>query len=1367
MILRGLARPDLLREESLPDILRATAERKPTHPALLWGERVVSYSELDATSDLLAHQLKRQGASAGRIIGLLLPRGADLLIAQAGITKSGAAWLPFDANVPPSRAEVCLHSADALGLITTRALMPSFQDLARPVWAVEDLLEQGASLGPGQEPLGARPSDPAYVIYTSGSTGPPKGIAVSHRSICHFLRSENHALGIREDDRVYQGFSVAFDMSFEEVWISNLVGATLWIAPENAVADPQLLARAVNEQAITVIHAVPTLMGLVDDPLPTVRLINLGGEACPEPLVGRLARPGRQLFNTYGPTETTVSATLAALEPGRPVTIGAALPNYGVMILDESRRPLPTGEIGELAIFGPGVALGYLGRPELTAERFVENPFASTPDESRLYLTGDLGRIDENGQIAYLGRGDGQVKVRGFRVELGEIEAVLVEQPGVAAAAVALRHSVVGDELVAFVVFGVDSGDHPTPSALRKTLASKLPSYMVPGRIESLDRLPRLTSGKIDRKALREIPLSAPRAAGEGAPEAARDQDEAALNRALGEFFPAGDLAPDADFFDDLGGHSLLVARLVSTLRSNPDYEEISIQDVYQQRTLSAIAKTMRLRREGRRPREATSRVVIPTWRRMLCGAAQAITIPFLVALHMATWLAPFFVYHYFTGDLGDSTALAAACSVAAFLAMQVATFGVAIVGKWLVAGRLKAGRYPLWGWTHFRWWLASRLSELPPMELLSGTPFLVLYLQALGAKIGQDVQIDSLEVQVPELLTVESGASIGMMVHVANARAERGELVMGPVLVERDAAIESYTVLEENTVLGVGSCLGGLSALASGCRIPQGETWVGSPARRVVAPDVETQPRPVFSKVAKLAQLAFFGVASLMVSGLFFTMLFPSFMLIDGIDANLWNFFEVGAHPLVLFVFYFLLGIPASMVLVLATLLFVAGLRSLVGKQQAGRFAVYGLGYCRKWFLSRIYEASLGVLHGLFASVYASSWLRLMGAKVGRNAEVSTATGVVPDLLTLGENCFIADGVLLGDEMQRGGWMTLSPTFIGDSSFIGNGAYVADGTKVPEDVLVGVQTRTPENELMRSGQTWMGSPALLLPARESTAEFDPSLTFQPSQRRRLGRASIEALRIVFPLTFVTAYGYLVVHELMPIAEEERWLEMALGLAVAGCVFGLASFSLVALLKWTLIGRYRPRMSPMWTPFVWLSEAVTNVYEALAVPNFMAFLRGTPMLPWALRMLGARIGKGVYLDTTDLTEFDCVSIGDDSELNTWCGPQTHLFEDRVMKIGKVEIGARVTVGPSSTILYDASVGDDAQLGPLTLVAKGERVPARTHWAGSPAIPVIRQADPSRDFQRHSRSKSVPSPHFNQSPSRERNWIVKNYYEMER
>jgi non-ribosomal peptide synthetase-like protein len=353
---------------------------------------------------------------------------------------------------------------------------------------------------------------------------------------------------------------------------------------------------------------------------------------------------------------------------------------------------------------------------------------------------------------------------------------------------------------------------------------------------------------------------------------------------------------------------------------------------------------------------------------------------------------------------------------------------------------------------------------------------------------------------------------------------------------------------------------------------------------------------------------------------------------------------------------------------------------------------------------------------------VFAPYWYRLLGAKVGRDAEISTALGVVPDMLTLGDETFIADAVMLGDEQIDGGWMTMEATVVSNRSFVGNGSYIPDGTVLPEGVLVGVHTHAPSNERMTSGDTWLGSPPIHLPAREQVSGYPEHLTYRPSPLRRLGRALVEAFRIVAPHAVVIAVGYTVVLDLMPLAGAGRWGEVIWDLALVGLAFGVGNYLFVLAFKWLLLGRYKKRADPMWTPFVWLSEGVTNMYEGIAVPNFMRYLRGTPWLPLAFNLLGCRIGKGVYMDTTDITEFDCVHIGDHSELNALSCPQTHLFEDRVMKIDRVDIGSKVYVGPRSAVLYSAKVGDNARIGPLTLVMKGEHIPAATSWNGLPAAP---------------------------------------------
>ena len=1326
-ILFGAQQGEMLREEILADLLEATVSRNPGHPAMVAGTRVLSYGELDRQADQVAGRLIAAGVGAGQIVGLWMARGIELLVLQAGVAKAGAAWLPVDEDTPVERLQVCLDDAKAAGVLTNAAMAPRLAEIGRPVWTAEQLL---APLAEG-ETLARRgpvpPDSPAYVIYTSGSTGKPKGIVISQRSICHFLRSENSVLGVRASDKVYQGFSVAFDMSFEEIWIAYLVGATLWLPPKEITGDPESLPRMLAENQVTVLHAVPTLLSLFSSDVPSLRLINLGGEMCPESVVERFSRPGRQMFNTYGPSEASVSASLARLQPGQPVTIGTPLPNYGLLVIEanpessSALKLLPRGEVGELCITGVGLAGGYLGRPDLTAEKFLPNPWSCGQHDQRLYRTGDLARIGEDGEVVCLGRADDQVKIRGFRVELGEIEALLAQQAGIGTNAVLLRKEDGMDLLVAYIV--AEGGIEPDPSALRRELAAKLPPYMVPSRYEMLPAMPRLTSGKIDRKALKAMPLSAAPAGSAEDSDLPETPAEEALFAALSTLFPGQPILRQADFFSDLGGHSFFAARLASALRADPRFAHITVRDIYQQRRIGKIAEVL-----ANAPAAAGTEAdwtPPPAWKRWTCGLAQAAAMPALVALRMAQWLAPFFTYHFFTGDPGDSVPRAIAASAGVFLLATLAEFLIAIGGKWLIAGRLKAGDYPLWGVTYFRWWLADRLVEAAPAYLLSGSSLNAWWLRALGAKVGKEVMIGSMTLRAPDLLQIGDNVSIGNAVNFENARVERGRLRLGTIKLANESYVGSYAVLEGSTRVEPAGHLEGQSALRDGAQVPAGRVWSGSPARDTGAFDPHRlPPRPEVTRARLLGEGLFFVFGILLIVTLFFMPVFPSFVLIDWFDEAGWLPWVQGDDLRIQLLRYFLLAFPASTVLIVLTALLTAAFRwSVLPRLRPGRSPIHSNTYVAKWLVSQIQESSLNVLHGIYATIYAPFWYRLLGAKVGKDAEISTALGVVPDMLTLGDETFIADAVMLGDEEIDGGWMVMEPTVVSHRSFVGNGAYIPDGTVLPEHVLIGVHSRAPDNAQMKDGDTWLGSPPINLPAREQTSGYPEHLTFHPSPLRRLGRGLIEAFRIVSPHALVIAVGYTLVLAVMPIAGAGRWREVIWDLTLAGLAYGIGNFIFVVLLKWLLIGRYRKQSEPMWTPFVWLSEGVTNLYEGIAVPNFMRYLRGTPWLPLAFNLLGSRIGRGVYLDTTDITEFDCVHIGEYSELNALTCPQTHLFEDRVMKIDHVQIGQRVYIGPRSTVLYSAMVGDNARLGPLTLVMKGEHIPAAGNWAGCPAAPA--------------------------------------------
>lgn len=1317
MILQGPYRPDLLVAETLPDILEATILRVPAAIAIQWQDQSLTYDTLGQRAGLAAHHLIEAGVRPGHIVGLCLPRGADLLVMQAAIALAGAAWLPFEADTPPERMLVCLQDAGAQGLIASPDVRLDGMQTYTP-WALAMPVD-----GPLKKREGLRPEHPAYVIYTSGSTGKPKGVPINQASICHFLRSENEVLGVRHGDKVYQGFSVAFDMSFEEIWISYLVGASLWVAPKLLTTDPEGLPDALVREGITVLHAVPTLLALFAHDVPGLRIVNLGGEVCPEFLVPRWATPGRRLFNTYGPTETTVSASLAELLPGQAVTIGVPLPNYGMLVRGEDGAVLPVGQVGELCITGPGVADGYLGRPELTAEKFLANPRPSGDHDTRMYRSGDLARIDEHGQIHCLGRSDDQVKVRGFRVELGEIEAGLYRQPGVGTAAVVLRDLAGIEQLVAFLT--PEGEARLDLHALRAALSRELPAYMIPARFEWVVEVPRLTSGKIDRKALRTRDLDT-EARPSGEDDVPDTPGQQALFDALRPLFPGQPLHLASDFFRDLGGHSLLAARLVSALRKHPKLSALSMHELYQHAGVGALAARldalMAARPADAAPVDTEARA--PEWRRWVCGLAQLAVLPLLIGVRMLIWLTPFFTYHYLTGDDGDSVWRAVALSIASFLACNLLSFGVAVACKWAIVGRQKPGRYPLYGWRFYRWWLVDRILDIPPAHLLAGSPLQIWYLRALGARIGRDAAISRVSVRAPDLLTVGDGVSIGAAVNLENFAVRGGIWEVAPITLADNAYVGSYAVLQGDVSMGEGARLEGLSSLAAGARVPAGQTWTGAPARHDPrAQPSDLPPRPERSGRWRRLDVLAYAAGGTLIAALFFMPVFPSFVLIDWIDARWLDLMGTRASWPYAFLCYLLLALPASALLLLLTVLACAVLRwSLLPRLSAGQWPVYGQIYLRRWLTNQIQEASLSVLHGLYASIYAGSWYRLLGAKVGRGTEISTAMGIVPDMLTLGRDSFIADGVMLGDEEIDRGWMRLRPTVVGNRSFVGNGAYVPDGSVLPDDVLIGVQSRAPANGVMASGQTWLGNPPLALPAREQTAGFPDHLTFRPSAARKLARGAVEGLRMILPLAVVIAVGYLTVMRVIPVAVNQGFVGAFDELMLAGVLYGVGTFLFLVLLKWLLMGRYRARAEPMWTPFVWKSEAVTSLYESIAVPNFFNFLRATPWLPLALRCMGARIGKRVFMDTTDITEYDCVFIGDDAVLHAGSGPQTHLFEDRVMKIGPVHIGQGVNVGPRSTILYGTHVEAGARLGPLTLVLKGETIPAGQAWMGSPATP---------------------------------------------
>jgi non-ribosomal peptide synthetase-like protein len=389
----------------------------------------------------------------------------------------------------------------------------------------------------------------------------------------------------------------------------------------------------------------------------------------------------------------------------------------------------------------------------------------------------------------------------------------------------------------------------------------------------------------------------------------------------------------------------------------------------------------------------------------------------------------------------------------------------------------------------------------------------------------------------------------------------------------------------------------------------------------------------------------------------------------------------------------------------------------------QPGKYPLYSKAYVRKWFTDQLLSINLVVLHPIYATVFVSTFFRALGAKVGKGAEISTASSVTHPLLEIGDGAFVADAVTLGEADVRGQQLILEKTVIESNSFVGNSALIPQGYHLHGDMLIGVLSIPPDQQSNAAGSDWFGSPAIRLPRRQESNPFPPELTIKPKPARKLARGTVEFIRTILPETAIICSSILFIayaHDL--VTKEPVWKAIVLFPFYYLFFMGIPAFLLTVLIKWIFVGKYKAQQKPMWTWKVWRSEAITSTYEALSVPFLLSYMQGTPWLPLLLRLLGVKTGKRVWMNTTDITEFDMVSIGDDAALNTDCGPQTHLFEDRVMKVGPVKIGARSSVGAGTIILYDSELGDNTNIEPLSLVMKGERLAPSTSWTGSPVRP---------------------------------------------
>ncbi len=584
--------------EAIHTTVEALAARTPDAPAVRCGDEALTYGELNEAAGRVAQTLVARGVGADRYVGIFLERSIDFVVAILAVLKAGGAYVPIDPSLPEARIAFTIDDAGLTAIVTRAGLVDRLGSPGCPVVAVDGDRVDGGMVPEGRSSAAPLARDAAYVLYTSGSTGRPKGAIIEHGTLCNYIRWMRATFPLAPGEAVLHTTRFIFDVSVRELFWPLTSGAQVNIAPADALADPAALASLVVDSGAVAVRFVPSMLALfLDEPgfarCRSARWILCGAEAMPDTLRARFFTRCDEtglhpsLVNTYGPTETTINASAWTCDRqprGTTVPIGRPIANVRLYVLDKHGHPVPVGVAGELYVGGAAVGRGYLGDPELTAERFVPDPF-STSAESRLYRTGDRVRWLPEGVLEFLGRLDNQVKVRGFRIEPAEVESALWTLPEVAAAAVVPRVDGQGTvRLVAYVV--PRTTDRTSTGELRERLARQLPAYMIPEAFVWLDALPLTASGKLDRSAL-PAPGAAAMAAGVRTPPATAL--EATIVEIWQELLGTESVGVEDNFFD-LGGHSLLVIQLQRRLSAATGCE-LPIAELFRRQTVRAIAE--------------------------------------------------------------------------------------------------------------------------------------------------------------------------------------------------------------------------------------------------------------------------------------------------------------------------------------------------------------------------------------------------------------------------------------------------------------------------------------------------------------------------------------------------------------------------------------------------------------------------------------------------------------------------------------------------------------------------------------------------------------------------------------------------------
>ncbi|WP_058635709.1 Pls/PosA family non-ribosomal peptide synthetase [Aureimonas ureilytica] len=1294
--------------ERLDHVFERLTERFSALPAVVSGGRSWTYGEVDARANQMARVLERRGVTPGTRVGLLLGRSAMTYVATLAIMKAGGVFVPLATAFPPERMALIIEDA-AIALVVSEA---AYVDLARAL-PIDSLLIEEIEAEISAEPetsLGQRggPQDACYILYTSGTTGRPKGVEILHRSIANFVQVAAASYGYRPGDRVYQGMTIAFDFSTEEIWVPFAAGATIFPAPHRYTPVGEELSDFLNQHEIQCMACSPTLLSSIESDVPSLRLILVGGEACPQGLVSRWSRPGLQILNTYGPTEATVTATMATLVPGRPVTIGRPLPTYSIVILDPAEAKLAAGnELGEIGIAGIGLAAGYLHRPDLTDDKFIPD-FIGLPNNpsARIYRTGDLGHINSHGEIEYHGRIDTQVKIRGHRIELGEIEAILLEQPGIAQAAVTAVEIQPGrTELAAYYALKTEAEPLSKPE-LSAELKRRLPAYMVPAYLEQLDALPMTVSDKIDTRKLPKPQLNETNANREIVEP--RSDNERFLVDAAREILGVERISVEDHFFDDLSANSLLMARFCARVRTQPGWGTTSMRDIYLYPSVARLAEHLQTPDEI----EQAEIEPVPTHRATnlaywTTGAAQLLF--YSVYSYFGLWVFDRGLDWVYV-ELDAPIQLYLRCvllSAGIFFGMS----GLAILAKWTLIGRWKQESIPIWSARYYRFWVVQTLIRTAPVVLFRGSPLYSWYLQLLGARLGHNTIIECRYVPVcTDLIEIGDNTIIRKESIVLGYHARAGYIHTGPVTIGDNAFVGAGCVLDIGTKVGNGSQLGHASSLHSGQSIPDGECWHGSPAVRTDADYCKVENR----RLSELRR----GLFEVMQLIALFALITPFPLLFHSYWQNVGDDYQETIGIVALGTTVTLFGYIAVSLLAALVVPRVVGLVLKPGRT----YTLYGFHYwlqtavefcSNNKILNVLFGDSSAIVHYIRALGWNLNTVTQTGSNFGSNQQQES-----PHLCEIGSHTMVSDGLFMLNMHKSASSFRLEHTKVGAQNYFGNNIFFPSDARTGDNCLLGTKVMVPISGPVRENVGLLGSPPFEIPRLVSR---DKELIASVGAEERRQRVRLKNRHNA--VTGVLMLTVLWVELFIALAIGDRALNYytdwgAVALFVGSLLVVAIEIPMQLLIERASLGfrKLKPHMTTIYDRSFWRHERHWKLADSAIVNLFP----GTPFRPMVLRMLGVKVGKRVYDAGANLTERSLVEIGDDATLNEGCVIQAHSLEEGAFKSDLIRIGKGCTLSPAAFVHYGVTMGEGSMADTDAFVMKGEVLEPHSIWSGNPA-----------------------------------------------